>query len=87
MHLLDDFRFLPDGRILAGAGTAQPVTLFNCFVGVRPGSGRTDGSVVGSTERRWVRRIGGVAGGDQEGEPEPVLCARPSKCCENQRAA
>lgn len=29
---LDDFRFLPGGRILAGAGTARRVTLFNCFV-------------------------------------------------------
>jgi ribonucleoside-diphosphate reductase alpha chain len=30
--LLRDFRFLPGGRILAGAGTAYDVTLFNCFV-------------------------------------------------------
>jgi ribonucleoside-diphosphate reductase alpha chain len=30
--LLQDFRFLPGGRILAGAGTSQQVTLFNCFV-------------------------------------------------------
>ena len=29
---LDDHRFLPAGRILAGAGTARDVTLFNCFV-------------------------------------------------------
>ncbi|RBI84285.1 adenosylcobalamin-dependent ribonucleoside-diphosphate reductase [Rhodosalinus halophilus] len=29
---LEDFRFLPAGRILAGAGTARKVTLFNCFV-------------------------------------------------------
>jgi ribonucleoside-diphosphate reductase alpha chain len=29
---LDEFRFLPGGRILAGAGTARRVTLFNCFV-------------------------------------------------------
>ncbi|MBT3332837.1 MAG: adenosylcobalamin-dependent ribonucleoside-diphosphate reductase, partial [Rhodospirillaceae bacterium] len=29
---LDDFRFLPAGRILAGAGTDRKVTLFNCFV-------------------------------------------------------
>jgi ribonucleoside-diphosphate reductase alpha chain len=31
-HLLEDFRFLPGGRILAGAGTKHHVTLFNCFV-------------------------------------------------------
>ncbi|MEX2648432.1 MAG: LAGLIDADG family homing endonuclease, partial [Alphaproteobacteria bacterium] len=29
---LRDFRFLPAGRILAGAGTMRKVTLFNCFV-------------------------------------------------------
>jgi ribonucleoside-diphosphate reductase alpha chain len=29
---LQDFRFLPGGRILAGAGTRRSVTLFNCFV-------------------------------------------------------
>ncbi|MBV9576229.1 MAG: adenosylcobalamin-dependent ribonucleoside-diphosphate reductase, partial [Gammaproteobacteria bacterium] len=31
-QLLEDFRFLPGGRILAGAGTHHQVTLFNCFV-------------------------------------------------------
>ena len=29
---LEDFKFLPAGRIAAGAGTARSVTLFNCFV-------------------------------------------------------
>jgi len=29
---LQDFRFLPAGRITAGAGTGRKVTLFNCFV-------------------------------------------------------
>jgi ribonucleoside-diphosphate reductase alpha chain len=29
---LEGFRFLPAGRIVAGAGTARNVTLFNCFV-------------------------------------------------------
>jgi ribonucleoside-diphosphate reductase alpha chain len=29
---LEDFRFLPAGRITAGAGTERNVTLFNCFV-------------------------------------------------------
>ncbi|MGE0748077.1 MAG: ribonucleotide reductase N-terminal alpha domain-containing protein, partial [Rhodospirillales bacterium] len=29
---LEDFRFLPAGRIVAGAGTGRNVTLFNCFV-------------------------------------------------------
>jgi ribonucleoside-diphosphate reductase alpha chain len=29
---LNDFRYLPAGRITAGAGTDRSVTLFNCFV-------------------------------------------------------
>jgi ribonucleoside-diphosphate reductase alpha chain len=29
---LTDFRFIPAGRVLAGAGTDRAVTLFNCFV-------------------------------------------------------
>jgi len=31
-HALKGFRFIPGGRILAGAGTQRKVTLFNCFV-------------------------------------------------------
>lgn len=31
-EILADYRFLPGGRILAGAGTSKRVTLFNCFV-------------------------------------------------------
>lgn len=30
--VLEDFRFLPGGRIHAGAGSGHQVTLFNCFV-------------------------------------------------------
>ena len=29
---IEDFRFLPAGRILSGAGSGRRVTLFNCFV-------------------------------------------------------
>jgi ribonucleoside-diphosphate reductase alpha chain len=29
---LDGFKFLPAGRVIAGAGTGRTVTLFNCFV-------------------------------------------------------
>jgi len=32
LDALSEFRFLPVGRILAGAGTDRDVTLFNCFV-------------------------------------------------------
>ncbi len=30
--VLQDFKFIPAGRIVAGAGSARDVTLFNCFV-------------------------------------------------------
>ena len=29
---LEDFRFLPAGRVVSGAGSERNVTLFNCFV-------------------------------------------------------
>ncbi|MBP5856479.1 adenosylcobalamin-dependent ribonucleoside-diphosphate reductase [Marivibrio halodurans] len=32
LEALRDFRFMPAGRILAGAGSRRDVTLFNCFV-------------------------------------------------------
>jgi ribonucleoside-diphosphate reductase alpha chain len=32
VEALEDFKYLPAGRITAGAGTARSVTLFNCFV-------------------------------------------------------
>ncbi|MBM1220103.1 adenosylcobalamin-dependent ribonucleoside-diphosphate reductase [Ponticoccus sp. SC2-23] len=32
LEALTDFKYLPAGRITAGAGTARSVTLFNCFV-------------------------------------------------------
>ncbi|HYE48343.1 MAG TPA: adenosylcobalamin-dependent ribonucleoside-diphosphate reductase [Azospirillaceae bacterium] len=32
LEALNGFRFIPAGRILAGAGTGRAVTLFNCFV-------------------------------------------------------
>lgn len=42
---LEGFRFLPGGRILAGAGTSHRVTLFNCFV-----MGRVEDSLDGIFE-------------------------------------
>ena len=41
-RILQNFKFLPGGRIQAGAGTARKVTLFNCFV-----MGRIDDSIPG----------------------------------------
>ncbi len=31
-RILEDFKFLPAGRVVAGAGSGRNVTLFNCFV-------------------------------------------------------
>src|SRR5215469_7297399 len=38
---LRDFKFLPAGRVIAGAGTGRSVTLFNCFVMGRIGDDMT----------------------------------------------
>jgi ribonucleoside-diphosphate reductase alpha chain len=45
LSMLRGFRFLPAGRILAGAGTTHQVTLFNCFV-----MGLIDDSIMGIFE-------------------------------------
>lgn len=39
-HVMEDFKFLPGGRILAGAGTGFDVTYFNCFVIPNPPDSR-----------------------------------------------
>ena len=31
-RIMEDFKFLPAGRVVAGAGSGRSVTLFNCFV-------------------------------------------------------
>ena len=41
-EILSGFKFLPAGRILAGAGTGRSVTMFNCFV-----MGELDDSMLG----------------------------------------
>ncbi|NAZ36122.1 adenosylcobalamin-dependent ribonucleoside-diphosphate reductase [Rubellimicrobium sp. CFH 75288] len=55
---LEDFRFLPAGRILAGAGTARNVTLFNCFV-----MGRIEDSMAGIFEALKEAALTMQAGG------------------------
>lgn len=39
-EVMEDFKFLPGGRILAGAGTGYDVTYFNCFVIPNPPDSR-----------------------------------------------
>lgn len=45
VDLMASYRFLPAGRILAGAGSGRRVTLFNCFV-----MGTLDDSMAGIFE-------------------------------------
>ncbi|QFT79901.1 Ribonucleoside-diphosphate reductase NrdZ [Roseovarius sp. THAF27] len=60
---LEDFRFLPAGRITAGAGTGRAVTLFNCFVmGTIPDS--MSGIFEGLREAALTMQQGGGIGYD-----------------------
>jgi ribonucleoside-diphosphate reductase alpha chain len=60
---LAGYRFLPAGRVLAGAGTDRSVTLFNCFVmGTIPDS--MDGIFSGLREAALTLQQGGGIGYD-----------------------
>src|SRR5438067_13737608 len=60
---LSGYRFLPAGRILAGAGTGRAVTLFNCFVmGTIPDS--MDGIFSSLREAALTLQQGGGIGYD-----------------------
>ncbi len=60
---LEDFKFLPGGRILAGAGTGHRVTLFNCFVMGRIGDSM-DGIFDALKEGALTMQHGGGVGYD-----------------------
>jgi ribonucleoside-diphosphate reductase alpha chain len=63
LKVMEDHRFLPAGRILAGAGTGRRVTLFNCFVmGAIPDS--MDGIFEGLKEAALTMQQGGGIGHD-----------------------
>jgi ribonucleoside-diphosphate reductase alpha chain len=60
---MSDFRFIPAGRVLAGAGTERAVTLFNCFVmGIVPDS--LDGIFEHLREAALTMQQGGGVGMD-----------------------
>jgi len=86
-NILRDFRFLPGGRIQAGAGTGRKVTLFNCFVmgtieDSEPGIARA--LLEGATTMRQgggvgcdfstLRPLGMRARGTNASGPGPVAC-------------
>ncbi len=61
--ILSGYRYLPAGRILAGAGTERSVTLFNCFVmGAIPDS--LEGIFDGLKEAALTMQQGGGIGHD-----------------------
>ena len=60
---LEDFKYLPAGRITAGAGTGRSVTLFNCFVmGTIPDT--MEGIFQGLKEAALTMQQGGGIGYD-----------------------
>src|SRR5690348_15460725 len=60
---IEDFRFIPAGRVLVGAGTERSVTLFNCFVmGTIPDS--LDGIFEHLKEAALTMQQGGGVGMD-----------------------
>ena len=63
VSILSDFRFLPGGRILAGAGAGRQVTLINCFVS-GPISDSLDGILESLRETAVTMQKGGGIGLD-----------------------
>ena len=62
-NALEDFKYLPAGRITAGAGTSRQVTLFNCYVmGTVPDS--IDGIYAMIREAALTMQQGGGIGYD-----------------------
>ena len=59
--VMEDFKFLPGGRILAGAGTGFDVTYFNCFVIPNPPDSR-GGIMENLTQMIEIMALGGGVG-------------------------
>ncbi|MGE5167661.1 MAG: ribonucleotide reductase N-terminal alpha domain-containing protein, partial [Deltaproteobacteria bacterium] len=83
-ELLEDFRFVPGGRILAGAGLPRTPSLFNCFVMSRPPSDAAQLTQCLAELTQTVLAGGGVgydfsavapagSGGDLRGGVVPML--------------
>ena len=59
--LLNDWRFVPGGRILAGAGTEQNLTYYNCYVIPSPHDSR-EGIMTTLTQMTEIMSRGGGVG-------------------------
>jgi ribonucleotide reductase alpha subunit len=75
--LLEDFRFIPGGRIMFGAGQPRRATLLNCYVVPRNEARRSRGSppVVHRSLHRTVLDVGGGSGLTQRKRLRPVIHA------------
>lgn len=71
---LEDFRFLPAGRITAGAGTGRKVTLFNCFV-----MGTIPDHMHGFWPQARSRWRSAAQRGLHRGQVPPRWCCRPDR--------
>ncbi|OAB43690.1 adenosylcobalamin-dependent ribonucleoside-diphosphate reductase [Paenibacillus antarcticus] len=60
-HLLDDWKLVPGGRIAAGAGASEELTLFNCYVIPSPQDSR-GGIMKTLTEMTEIMARGGGVG-------------------------
>jgi len=64
LSILNDFRFVPSGRILSGSGVGKDLTYYNCFViGIRSDHGNDSRNAIMSTINNMVEitaRGGGV---------------------------
>jgi ribonucleoside-diphosphate reductase alpha chain len=60
-EVMQDFKFVPGGRILAGAGTGYDVTFYNCFVLPSPNDSR-DGILENLKQMTEIMARGGGAG-------------------------
>ena len=76
-EILSGYRFLPGGRILAGAGTTERVTLFNCFV-TGPIKDSLEGILGSLKEAALTMQQGGGIGCDFSGIRPAGLPARRS---------
>ena len=60
-HAMEEFKFVPGGRILAGAGTGYRVTFYNCYVLPSPHDSR-EGIMQNLTEMIEIMSRGGGVG-------------------------
>ena len=84
LELIEDFRFVPGGRVLAGAGLQHAPSLFNCFVMSRPTSDAAQLTQCVSELTQTVLAGGGV--GYDFSAVAPADASSPARACRVRRA-